>query len=95
MTLRLQERENAAREPGSPFVPCSDMPNSTTPHDRLHELSAILATGIRRLRAIRSALAEFDQTPSNSSLIGLDQGREFALMDAGLRPESEVMDEVH
>ncbi len=64
-------------------------------HERLLELSAILATGIHRLRAIHSASLECTQSPADSSATGLDAGREFALMGAGLQPESEESDDGH
>ncbi len=66
----------------------------STLHERLIELTAILATGIHRIRAIHSALPECAQSPADSLQTGLDQGREFALMEAGLQPESEVSDDV-
>ncbi len=68
---------------------------SLVPHDRLNELTDILATGIHHLRAIHSALPEWAQSPADSSPVGLEQGRQLALMGPGLQPESEEIDDVH
>ena len=45
-----------------------------TPHGRLSELTAILANGIHRLRAITPAPPECGQIPADSSPTGLDPG---------------------
>lgn len=68
--------------------------DSLTPHDHMRELTAVLASGIQRLRAIHSALPEWAQSPADSSPIGLDHGQQLALMEPGLQPESEELDEV-
>lgn len=95
MTSPLKSNEHVAREPNPQFIACTGNTYSLTSHDRLSELAAILATGIHRLRAIHSALPECAQLPADSSQPGLDDGREFALMDAGLQPESEELDDGH
>lgn len=69
--------------------------DSPSAHERMNELAAIFATGIHRLRAIHSALPEWAQSPADSSPVGLDQGRQLALMEPGLQPESEELDDVH
>ncbi|MEK6674019.1 MAG: hypothetical protein AABZ47_00020 [Planctomycetota bacterium] len=43
-------------------------------HDRLRELTAILAEGIHRLRVNRSVEPECREIPSESSQTGLDPG---------------------
>lgn len=52
----------------------SDDPATMSPHERLRELTAILATGIHRLRSIRPAPPEGGQIPAESSPNGLDPG---------------------
>jgi hypothetical protein len=47
-------------------------PASLTPHDRLRELTAILANGIHRLRANPSVTPERRSFPAESSENGLD-----------------------
>ena len=49
-------------------------PASLTPHDRLRELTSILATGIHRLRAIPPASPECREIPEESSPSSLDPG---------------------
>jgi hypothetical protein len=54
--------------------PAPDDPSNLTPHERLRELTAILANGIHRLHAIPSAPPECGQIPAESSQTGLDPG---------------------
>ena len=54
--------------------PTSDDPSSLSPHERLRELTAILANGIHRLRANSAALTEKRQILGKSSQTGLDPG---------------------
>ena len=49
-------------------------PDSLTPHERLRELTAILANGIHRLRAIPPALPECREILAESPPTGLDPG---------------------
>jgi len=67
-------------------------PDSMTPHDRLRELTAILATSIHRLRAILPPPPDCRQI-LESSLTGLDSGRGLALMGPCLQPESAEIDD--
>jgi len=60
--------------------PSPDDPSALSPHKRLCELTAILANGIHRLRAIPPASPECREIPSDSSPSGLDSGRGLALM---------------
>ena len=55
-------------------APCRADSVSQTPHERLRDLTAILANGIHRLRAITPALPECAQIPGESSQTGLDPG---------------------
>lgn len=93
MTPPLTSIKHAAHESNPQFIASTGNTYPLTAHERLSELAAILATGIHRLRAIYSALPECAQSPADSSLTGLDQGREFALMDAGLQSERGVPNE--
>ena len=52
----------------------SDDPAALSPHERLRELTAILATGIYRLRAIPSVTPEDQGIPAESPQSGLDPG---------------------
>jgi hypothetical protein len=54
-----------------------DDPSGLTPHERLRELTAIMANGIHRLRAITPAPPECRQIPAESSPTGLDPGAKF------------------
>ncbi|NLY01560.1 MAG: hypothetical protein GXY83_36180 [Rhodopirellula sp.] len=54
--------------------PTSDDPTTLSPHERLRELTAILATGIHRLRGMPPAPPECGQIPAESSQTGLDPG---------------------
>jgi hypothetical protein len=54
--------------------PAPDDPSALSPHDRLRELTAILANGIHRLRAIPPALPECREIRGESSQTGLDPG---------------------
>jgi len=47
-------------------------PDSLTPHERLRELTAILANGIHRLRGASPAPPEGRQIPGDSSPTGLE-----------------------
>ena len=51
-----------------------DDPAALSTHERLRELTAILANGIHRLRAIPPALPECGEIPAESSPTGLDPG---------------------
>lgn len=51
-----------------------DDPSSLTTHERLRELTAILASGFHRLRAIIPATPECGQIPAESRPSGLDPG---------------------
>ena len=55
-------------------APCRADSVSLTAHERLRELTSILANGIHRLRAITPAPPECGQIPADSSLTGLDPG---------------------
>jgi len=48
--------------------------DSLTPHERLRELTAILANGIHRLRGLSPASPERREVPAESSPTGLDSG---------------------
>lgn len=52
----------------------SDDPSRLTPHERLRELTAILANGIHRLRGMTPAPPECGEIPAESSQTGLDPG---------------------
>ena len=52
--------------------PTPDDPSTLSPHERLRELTAILANGIHRLRAIAPAPPECGQIPAEFSQTGLD-----------------------
>ena len=54
--------------------PVPDDPSTLSQHERLRELTAILADGIHRLRAITPALPECREIPGESSQTGLDPG---------------------
>lgn len=58
-----------------------DDPFRLTPHERLRELTAILANGIHRLREGTPAPPECGKIPAESSQTGLDPGRRLALME--------------
>ena len=62
--MSRQVNDNLARDPASP--------GSLTPHERLRELTAILATGIHRLRSIPPASPECGQISGKSSPTGLE-----------------------
>jgi len=47
-------------------------PDSLAPHERLRELTAILASGIHRLRGASPVPPEGRQIPGDSSLTGLE-----------------------
>ena len=64
--------------------PASDDPSTLSPHERLRELTAILANGIHRLRAISPALPECQEIPAESLPTGLDPG-------ARTRPDGAVL----
>ncbi|MCK6485022.1 MAG: hypothetical protein HUU22_07160 [Phycisphaerae bacterium] len=54
--------------------PAADDPFNLTPHERLRELTAILANGIHRLRGITPTGLKNCQIPAESSPTGLDLG---------------------
>ncbi len=54
--------------------PAPDDPSALSLHKRLRELTAILANGVHRLRAITPAPPECGQIPAESSQTGLDPG---------------------
>ncbi|MEK6675066.1 MAG: hypothetical protein AABZ47_05350 [Planctomycetota bacterium] len=54
--------------------PAPDDPSSLSPHERLRELTAILAEGIHRLRAFPPVEPECREIPAESLRIGLDLG---------------------
>ncbi len=64
--------------------PAPDDPSALSPHERLRELTAILANGIHRLRAITPAVPECRDIPADSSQTGLDPG-------ARTRPDGAVL----
>ena len=64
--------------------PALDDPSTLSPHERLRELTAILANGIHRLRAITPAPPECRQIPGESSSTGLDPGARTRPDRAGL-----------
>jgi hypothetical protein len=83
-----------------------DDPSALSPHERLRELTAILANGIHRLRAGRRleagglrgmtpASPEWGQISAESSQTGLDPGRGLALMASCLQGESAETDDAH
>jgi len=53
-------------------APDRAVPDSLTPHERLRELTAILANGIHRLRGASPVPPEGRQIPTDSSPIGLE-----------------------
>ena len=64
--------------------PAPDDPSTFSPQERLRELTAILANGIHRLRAITPATPENRQISAESSQTGLDLG-------ARTRPDGAVL----
>ena len=58
-----------------------------TPHERLRELTAILANGIHRLRAIPPAPPEWRSIPRESSQIGLEPVATTRPYGTGRQPE--------
>jgi len=64
--------------------PAPDDPSTLSPHERLRELTAILANGIHRLRSIPPAPPECRQIPGESSPTGLDP-------EARTRPDGAVL----
>ena len=62
-------------------------PVSLTPHDRLRELAAILASGVHRLRAIPPAPPEVRGTPAESSEAGLEPVATTRPDGTGRQPE--------
>ncbi|MEK6674491.1 MAG: hypothetical protein AABZ47_02425 [Planctomycetota bacterium] len=54
--------------------PAPDDPSALTQHERLRELTAILANGIHRLRTNPSASPESSEIPAESSSTDLDPG---------------------
>jgi hypothetical protein len=64
--------------------PTSDAPSILSPHERLRELTAILANGIHRLRGMTPVLPECREIPAESSQTGLDPG-------ARTRPDGAVL----
>ncbi len=54
--------------------PAPDDPSRLSPHERLRELTAILANGIHRLRGMTPVLPECREIPAESSQTGLDPG---------------------
>jgi len=64
--------------------PATDDPSSLSPHERLRELTAILANGIHRLRPITPAPPECRQIPAESLQTGLEPG-------ARTRPDGAVL----
>jgi hypothetical protein len=65
----------------------SDDPSALSPHDRLRELTSILANGIHRLRAIAPAVPECGQIPSESSSTGLEGVSSTRPYGTGRQPE--------
>lgn len=70
MTPLLKSNGCVAREPYPQCIGSAENSDSLTAYQRLSELTAILATGIHRLRAIHSALPEFATAPADSSRTG-------------------------
>jgi len=64
--------------------PAPDDPSALSPHERLRELTAILANGLHRLRKISAALVENREISAESSQTGLDPG-------ARTRPDGAVL----
>ena len=62
-------------------------PVSQAPHERVHELTAILANGIHRLRGIGPALPECREIPAESSPAGLEAVAETRPYGIGRQPE--------
>ena len=58
-----------------------------TPHERLRELTAILANGIHRLRAIPPVLPECREIPAESSPTGLEADARTRPDGPGRQPE--------
>ncbi|MCK6486452.1 MAG: hypothetical protein L6R00_20235 [Phycisphaerae bacterium] len=58
----------------TPMRPATDDPSNLSPHERLRELTAILANGIHRIRQIPPMGPKAGQIPAEFSPIGLDPG---------------------
>ena len=58
-----------------------------TPHERLRELTAILANGIHRLRTITPAVPECPEIPAESSQTGLEAVATTRPYGTGRQPE--------
>ena len=68
-------------------APCRAASVSLTPHERLGELTAILANGIHRLRAVTPALPEDHPIPAESSQTGLEAVTTSRPYGTGRQPE--------
>ncbi len=68
-------------------APCRADSVSLTAHERLRELTSILANGIHRLRAITPALPECAQIPGESSQTGLEAVATTRPYGNGRQPE--------
>ena len=67
--------------------PTSDAPSILSPHERLRELTAILANGIHRLRAVTPAPPECREIPGDSSQTGLEAVAATRPYGIGRQPE--------
>ncbi len=68
-------------------APCRADSVSLTAHERLSELTAILANGIHRLRKITPAVPECRQIPEDSSQTGLEAVAGTRPYGTGRQPE--------
>lgn len=64
-----------------------------TPHERLRELTAILATGVHRLRTNRSVSPECGGIPAESPRTGLESVAGSCPTRSGLQRESAEVDD--
>jgi len=68
-------------------APCRADSVSLAPHERLRELTAILANGIHRLHAITPAVPECGQIPGESAVTGLEAVATTRPYGTGRQPE--------
>jgi len=67
-------------------------PSESSPHERLRELTAILANGIHRLRRIAPVLPEPREIPAESSQSGLEAVATTRPDGPGRQPDPPVRD---
>lgn len=81
--------------PASVMVNVADPTDSAplTPHERLRELAALLATGVHRLRTNRSASPECGGIPAESPRTGLESVAGSCPTRCGLQRESAEVDD--